>query len=96
MFDSHNPYTILLAPNASLMTGRGTNTIVFGGGEEGASVIDPADDALEHQEAIIRAGEQRGGRQSGRGDRGHRARHLAGGGKRPDLFGDRHGLLRAA
>jgi glyoxylase-like metal-dependent hydrolase (beta-lactamase superfamily II) len=61
MFDSHNPYTILLAPNASLMTGRGTNTIVFGGGEEGASVIDPADDALEHQEAIIRAGEQRGG-----------------------------------
>jgi glyoxylase-like metal-dependent hydrolase (beta-lactamase superfamily II) len=55
-----DPYHILLAPNPSLMTGPGTNTIVFGGGVEGATVIDPADDAPHHLEAIIRAGEERG------------------------------------
>ncbi len=53
-----DPYTIILAPNASMMTGPGTNTIVLGRGVEGATVIDPADDHFEHIEAIIRAGEQ--------------------------------------
>jgi glyoxylase-like metal-dependent hydrolase (beta-lactamase superfamily II) len=56
-----DPYDSILAPNASIMTGPGTSTIVLGGGVEGASVIDPADDALEHLEAIIRVGEKRGG-----------------------------------
>lgn len=54
-------YTIVLAPNASLMTGAGTNTIVLGGGVEGASVIDPADDDPHHLEAIVQAGIERGG-----------------------------------
>jgi glyoxylase-like metal-dependent hydrolase (beta-lactamase superfamily II) len=56
----HAPYTILLAPNASLMTGPGTNTIVLGGGVEGATVIDPADDNHDHLEAIIAEGAKRG------------------------------------
>ena len=55
----HDPYTIILAPNASLMTGPGTNTIVLGGGVEGATVIDPGDDNPEHLEAIIREGAKR-------------------------------------
>jgi glyoxylase-like metal-dependent hydrolase (beta-lactamase superfamily II) len=54
------PYTILLAPNASLMTGPGTNTIVLGGGVEGATVIDPASSDRRHLEAIITAGSVRG------------------------------------
>jgi glyoxylase-like metal-dependent hydrolase (beta-lactamase superfamily II) len=54
-------YTLILAPNASLMTGAGTNTIVLGGGVEGASVIDPADDDPHHLEAIVAAGKSRGG-----------------------------------
>ncbi|WP_165423603.1 MBL fold metallo-hydrolase [Ktedonosporobacter rubrisoli] len=54
-------YTVLLAPNPSVMTGPGTNTIVLGGGSAGAVVIDPADENAEHLAAIIRAGEQRGG-----------------------------------
>jgi glyoxylase-like metal-dependent hydrolase (beta-lactamase superfamily II) len=53
-------YTLILAPNASLMTGPGTNTIVLGGGVEGATVIDPADDDPRHLDAIIRAGIERG------------------------------------
>ncbi len=56
----HTAYTVLLAPNPSLMTGPGTNTIVLGGGVEGASVIDPADEHPDHLEAIIKAGEERG------------------------------------
>lgn len=55
----HEPYTILLAPNPSIMTGPGTNTIVLGGGVEGATVIDPGDDNLAHIEAIIEAGAER-------------------------------------
>src|SRR5882672_8253527 len=58
---SQQPYTILLAPNPSIMTGPGTNTIVLGGGAEGALVIDPADEHSEHLAAIVRAGEERGG-----------------------------------
>lgn len=54
-------YTLILAPNPSLMTGPGTNTIILGGGEEGALVIDPADDNPTHLEAIIHAGNMRGG-----------------------------------
>ncbi|GLV57630.1 MBL fold metallo-hydrolase [Dictyobacter sp. S3.2.2.5] len=53
-------YTTILAPNASMMTGAGTNTIIVGGGIEGATVIDPGCDDPEHLEAIIRAGEPRG------------------------------------
>jgi glyoxylase-like metal-dependent hydrolase (beta-lactamase superfamily II) len=53
-------YTLLLAPNPSLMTGPGTNTIVLGGGVEGATVIDPGSADRKHLEAIITAGEARG------------------------------------
>ncbi len=58
---THVPYSIILAPNPSMMTGPGTNTIVLGGGIEGATVIDPADDNRDHLEAIIREGAERGG-----------------------------------
>jgi len=54
-------YIIILAPNPSIMTGPGTNTIVLGGGEEGASVIDPAVDDNAYLDAIIQAGAERGG-----------------------------------
>ncbi len=54
-------YTRILAPNSSLMTGPGTNTIVLGGGTEGALVIDPADANPTHLAAIIREGNSRGG-----------------------------------
>lgn len=53
------PYTVILAPNPSIMTGPGTNTIVLGGGVEGATVIDPADDNPAHLEAIITEGARR-------------------------------------
>lgn len=55
-------YTTLLAPNASLMTGPGTNTIVLGrADEDGALVIDPADADPAHLDTITREGERRGG-----------------------------------
>jgi glyoxylase-like metal-dependent hydrolase (beta-lactamase superfamily II) len=54
-------YTRILAPNPSLMTGPGTNTLVLAGGKEGAVVIDPADDDPAHLEAIIHAGNSYGG-----------------------------------
>lgn len=53
-------YTMLLAPNPSIMTGPGTNTIIVGRGE-GTTVIDPADENSEHLQAIVREGERRGG-----------------------------------
>ena len=59
-----NPYSILLAPNPSILTGPGTNTIVVDGGSArnaGATVIDPADDSPEHLNAIIAEGALRGG-----------------------------------
>ena len=56
-----DPYRIILAPNASLMTGAGTNTIMLGSDNDGATVIDPADDQQEHLEAIVHAGALRGG-----------------------------------
>jgi len=58
MMDS---YTLLLAPNASMMTGPGTNTIVLGDGTAGATVIDPADNDPAHLDAIVQAGIKRGG-----------------------------------
>src|SRR5579875_2702111 len=55
-------YTTILAPNASLMSGPGTNTIVLGRDDEnGALVIDPADAHPAHLQAIVQEGEQRGG-----------------------------------
>jgi glyoxylase-like metal-dependent hydrolase (beta-lactamase superfamily II) len=54
-------YTIILAPNPSLMTGPGTNTIVLGGGNEGAIVIDPALDDAAYLETLLAEGEKRGG-----------------------------------
>jgi glyoxylase-like metal-dependent hydrolase (beta-lactamase superfamily II) len=52
-------YTSILAPNASLMSGPGTNTLIIG--RSGALVIDPADADPVHLEAIVREGEARGG-----------------------------------
>ncbi len=54
-------YTIILAPNPSLMTGPGTNTIILGHGNTGATVIDPGIDDPDHLAAIIQAGQVRGG-----------------------------------
>ncbi|HEY0756980.1 MAG TPA: MBL fold metallo-hydrolase [Ktedonobacteraceae bacterium] len=55
-------YTIILAPNASLMSGPGTNTIILGrADEDGALVIDPADAAPGHLDALVQEGERRGG-----------------------------------
>lgn len=55
-------YTSILAPNASLMSGPGTNTLILGrADQDGALVIDPADAAPTHLEAIIQEGERRGG-----------------------------------
>ena len=53
-------YDVILAPNPSIMTGPGTNTIVLGGGVEGATVIDPAIDDIAYLDALIEAGEERG------------------------------------
>jgi glyoxylase-like metal-dependent hydrolase (beta-lactamase superfamily II) len=58
---SQQSYTIILAPNSSLMTGPGTNSIVLGGGTGGAIVIDPAEDNKDYLDALVQAGEQRGG-----------------------------------
>jgi len=54
-------YTIILAPNPSIMTGPGTNTIVLGGGSEGAIVIDPAVDDAAYLDTLVAEGEKRGG-----------------------------------
>jgi glyoxylase-like metal-dependent hydrolase (beta-lactamase superfamily II) len=54
-------YTIILAPNPSIMTGQGTNTIVLGGGNEGAIVIDPAVDDAAYLDTLIAEGQKRGG-----------------------------------
>ncbi|GAC1468227.1 MAG: MBL fold metallo-hydrolase [Ktedonobacteraceae bacterium] len=56
-----DPYIIVLAPNPSLMTGSGTNTIILGHGREGATLIDPAVDDPAYLSALIQAGEERGG-----------------------------------
>ncbi len=54
------PYTTILAPNPSIMTGPGTNTIVLGDGVEGATVIDPAIDDVAYLDTILREGAERG------------------------------------
>ena len=54
-------YIIILAPNPSIMTGPGTNTIVLGGGSEGAIVIDPAIDDDAYLDTLIMEGEKYGG-----------------------------------
>jgi glyoxylase-like metal-dependent hydrolase (beta-lactamase superfamily II) len=54
-------YEVILAPNPSIMTGPGTNTIVLGDGVEGATVIDPAVDDTAYVDAVIHAGAERGG-----------------------------------
>ena len=56
-----NPYNIILAPNPSILTGPGTNTIIVNSGSAGATVIDPADDSPEHLSAIISEGDIYGG-----------------------------------
>ena len=55
------PYTIILAPNPSIMTGPGTNTLILGGGAQGALVIDPAMDDSAYLDAVVQAGAERGG-----------------------------------
>src|SRR5258708_14194703 len=55
------PYTIILAPIPSIMTGPGTNTIILGGGAQGALVIDPAVDDSVYLDAVVQAGAERGG-----------------------------------
>ena len=55
-----NNYTIILAPNSSLLTGAGTNTIILGSQSTGAIVIDPADDNPEYLNTIIQEGQARG------------------------------------
>ena len=54
-------YTIILAPNPSIMTGPGTNTIVLGGGNQGALVVDPAVDDAAYLDTLIEEGEKRDG-----------------------------------
>jgi glyoxylase-like metal-dependent hydrolase (beta-lactamase superfamily II) len=54
------PYTIILAPNPSMMSGPGTNTIILGGGAEGALVIDPAVDDAAYLDTLVKEGSQRG------------------------------------
>ncbi|WP_322480499.1 MBL fold metallo-hydrolase [Thermogemmatispora sp.] len=55
------PYTVVLAPNPSVMTGPGTNTIIVGSEATGALVIDPAVEAEDYLEQVITAGKARGG-----------------------------------
>jgi len=56
-----NSYTIILAPNPSIMTGPGTNTILLGSGVDGAIVIDPAVDDAAYLDALVQEGARRGG-----------------------------------
>jgi glyoxylase-like metal-dependent hydrolase (beta-lactamase superfamily II) len=52
-------FTMLLAPNASLLTGPGTNTVIFGRDRE-VCVIDPADRHPDHLAAITQEVQRRG------------------------------------
>ncbi|HEU0002527.1 MAG TPA: MBL fold metallo-hydrolase, partial [Ktedonobacteraceae bacterium] len=53
-------YSIILAPNPSLMTGPGTNTIVVGGAPNGSIIIDPAVDEREYLDTVIHEAALRG------------------------------------
>lgn len=55
------PYSLIIAPNPSIMTGPGTNTLVLGEGEIGATVIDPAVNEETYLDWIVEAGIARGG-----------------------------------
>ena len=57
----NHSYTIILAPNPSIMTGPGTNTIILGGGSDGALVIDPAIDENAYLDTLVQEGERHGG-----------------------------------
>ena len=54
-------YVILRAPNASMMTGPGTNTILLTTSAAGVMVIDPADESPVHLDTIVRIGNEHGG-----------------------------------
>jgi glyoxylase-like metal-dependent hydrolase (beta-lactamase superfamily II) len=54
------PYTIVLAPNPSMMTGPGTNTIVVGGAPNGSAIIDPAVDDIEYLDTVVHEAVSRG------------------------------------
>jgi len=56
-----NSYTIILAPNPSIMTGPGTNTVLLGSGVDGTIVIDPAVDDAAYLNALLQEGAHRGG-----------------------------------
>lgn len=56
-----NPYSVIVAPNPSLMTGPGTNSIVLGDGVEGATLIDPAVNDTTYLDALVEEGAKRGG-----------------------------------
>jgi glyoxylase-like metal-dependent hydrolase (beta-lactamase superfamily II) len=56
-----DPYSLILAPNPSIMTGPGTNTVILGGGNAGATVIDPAVSEPAYLDALLEEGEKRGG-----------------------------------
>jgi glyoxylase-like metal-dependent hydrolase (beta-lactamase superfamily II) len=58
-----NLYSILLAPNPSLWTGPGTNTIIVGHPTTGAMVIDPAVNDPEHLAMIVQESKTFGGLQ---------------------------------
>ncbi len=53
-------YKIILAPNPSIMTGPGTNTIIIGGAPNGSVIIDPAVDEAEYLDTVVYEGVQRG------------------------------------
>jgi glyoxylase-like metal-dependent hydrolase (beta-lactamase superfamily II) len=53
-------YKIILAPNPSMMTGPGTNTIVVGGAPNGSVIIDPAVEDSEYLDTVVYEGVQRG------------------------------------
>ncbi|GAC1382815.1 MAG: MBL fold metallo-hydrolase [Ktedonobacteraceae bacterium] len=56
-----HPYTVILAPNPSIMTGPGTNTILLGSGATGAVVIDPAIDDTAYLDTLVEEGNKRDG-----------------------------------
>jgi glyoxylase-like metal-dependent hydrolase (beta-lactamase superfamily II) len=58
--ESQEPYKIILAPNPSMMTGPGTNTIVVGGAPNGSVIIDPAVEDSEYLDTVVYEGVQRG------------------------------------